>query len=95
MNAITSQTRAGQTALRSARSSFVTVDWSYPTSINAKKFGHHEGCWTVNVCEPGKDHLRRDCYETNAVKAFTDKGAAIAFADTLPHRRLFAKGGAS
>ncbi len=53
------------------------VDYSYPTSTNATKYGFGKtGCYTVSVAKgsaPGK-----------AVKAFADKASALAFAETLP-----------
>ena len=53
------------------------VDYSYPTSPNAKKHGFGSvGCYTVSVAT-GHAPAR-------AVQAFADKNAAFAFARTLP-----------
>ena len=53
------------------------VDYSYPTSANAKKHGFSTvGCYTVSVAT-GHAPAR-------AVRAFADKTAALAFARTLP-----------
>ncbi len=53
------------------------VDYSYPTSPNAKKFGFVKiGCYTVSIATG------------NAVakeqKAFATKAEAMTFAETLP-----------
>jgi hypothetical protein len=46
---------------------YMTVDFSYPTSTNAKRFGFQEsGCWTVNLCYRTQDYLGRECLTTKA-----------------------------
>ena len=51
-----------------------SVEWSYPTSPNAERFGHKKtGCWTVHV---GR----------KTVAAFTSEGAAVVYARTLPNQ---------
>lgn len=54
------------------------VDYAYPTSSYATKFGfYNTGCYVVEVCvgiRPGK-----------AVAAFATLTEARAHADTLPH----------
>lgn len=62
---------------------YKTVDWSYPTSTNAKRFGFPDGCWTVNLLIPKLDYLGRDCFVTRSQKAFEDRAEAEAFAHTL------------
>lgn len=53
------------------------VDWSYPTSTNAKKFGFHDqGCYTVSIgarSEPLK-----------AIAGYADRAEAIKHAESLP-----------
>lgn len=60
---------------------YKTVDWSYPTSENAKRFRTPQGCWTVGVSterEPSK-------WQTEAVAGgFATLDEAIAHAETLP-----------
>lgn len=45
---------------------YLTVDWSYPTSTNAKRFGFPDGCWTVSLCFRKRDRLGRECFKTKA-----------------------------
>ena len=41
-----------------------TVEYSYPTSPNAEKFGFGEtGCWTVEILEPGKYPISCTAFE--------------------------------
>lgn len=56
----------------------MTNNFSYPTSINAKRFGFYEtGCYTVELI----DHLGWDT--PKALKGFLNKEDAIRYADSL------------
>lgn len=56
------------------------VEYSYPTSTNAKKFGfYNDGCYTVELY----DSLYIST--PKALTAFKTKEEAVAFAETLPN----------
>jgi hypothetical protein len=57
------------------------VDWSYPSSANAAKFGFPEGCYTVSFT---KRTQSGECLETIAIAAFLTEGEANAAADSMP-----------
>lgn len=55
---------------------FKTVEFSYPTSPNAVKFGFGKvGCWTVETAE--------DSNPPKAVKGFSLRDDALAYAESL------------
>jgi hypothetical protein len=55
-----------------------TVEWSYPTSPNADKFGRSKtGCWTVEL-HRAPDGLPR------ALKGFDSRAEALEYARSLP-----------
>jgi len=56
---------------------YKSIDWSYPTSANAERFGFNDGCWTVSVKEPGG--------LPNADAGFATKAEAIEHAQSLPY----------
>ncbi len=56
------------------------VDYSYPTSTNAVRFGFHKGCWTVNLTT-----FSETCGNTKAVAGFATFAEARAHAETLPN----------
>lgn len=62
-----------------------SIDWSYPSSPNAIRFGFPAGCWTVsrmNGDNPGE-----------AVAGFATEREAIALANTMdiPYGRYWGK----
>lgn len=58
------------------------IEWSYPTSPNANKFGFKDGCWTVEIVSA--NGIPR------AVKGFAtlEEASANASAMPLPWDRL-------
>ena len=52
------------------RIQYKAVEWSYPTSPNAERFGFPSGCWTVEIID-GATLLPR------AVAGFADRVSAI------------------
>lgn len=55
-----------------------SLDWSYPTSDNAVRFGFKAGCWTINQYQQGRLPL--------ALRGFATREEAITFAETLTLR---------
>lgn len=54
------------------------MNWSYPSSPNATKFGFSLiGCWTVSTVT--------GCKPPVAQRGYTSKAEARQYADTLPH----------
>lgn len=69
----------------SERAPVKCVDWSYPTSTNARRFGFvGVGCWTVNVCEFGRDAEGRLFAVTKARSGHATEAEAIRAAAELP-----------
>lgn len=57
-----------------------SIEYSYPTSTNAKKFGfYNDGCYTVEL----HDAVRQST--PKAIKGFKTKAEAAIFAETLPN----------
>src|ERR1700753_2206942 len=56
--------------------SFVSVDWSYPTSPNADRFGFRKGCWTGERIGFATDQHRRVAISGHSTRAEA-YGAAI------------------
>ena len=55
---------------------YKSVEFSYPTSSNAKKMGFNKtGCWTVETRESGK--------AGKAIKGFLTREEAISHAETM------------
>lgn len=54
---------------------FKCVDWSYPTSGNARRFGFVSGCWTVATTTRGELPVY--------LRGFAERGEAIKFAQSL------------
>jgi hypothetical protein len=55
-----------------------SVDWAYPTSINAKRFKFPKlGCWVVNVCN-GRT--------TETLAGFPGRTQALEYAEALPYK---------
>lgn len=52
-----------------------SLDWSYPTSTNAVRFGFKAGCWTI--CQQQFGHF------PIALKGFATRQEALAFAGSL------------
>jgi len=52
-----------------------SVEWSYPTSPNAVRFGFKNGCWTVQICT--------GTGEPRSIAAFITKAEAIAHAQQI------------
>lgn len=56
---------------------FKYVCWSYPSSVNAAKFGHSKtGCYTVGY--------RDSDYNYTPQRGFVDEQEAVEFAKSLP-----------
>jgi hypothetical protein len=53
-----------------------SINWSYPSSTNANKFGFKAGCWTVSVGEQSTPPI--------AIAGFATAEQAVQFALTLP-----------
>ena len=61
-----------------------SVQWSYPTSDNARRFGHRfTGCWTVEIIEYDAEGLR---LPPVAIEAYQMRKDAMASARTLPNK---------
>lgn len=64
-----------------------TVQWSYPTSTNAKKFGFNDtGCWCVEFQEGNNP--------PEAMQGFPSRSSALhaaRYLDHLPWHPLFVK----
>lgn len=58
-----------------------TVEWSYPTSENAKRFGFKGGCWTVSLNERSEEGTT---ITVRALKGFLTRYNALDYARTLP-----------
>ena len=55
-----------------------SICWSYPTSINAKRYGfYNTGCWTVELIDSRGYNLPK------SVKGFAKLNDAKEYADTL------------
>lgn len=88
---------AGQTLPSDAK--FKSVSYSYPSSDNAKRFGHPKGCYCVEVIFPRRtahNHNLRpgeDCYVTEARAGYATEADAVAMARklTLPWMPSVAK----
>lgn len=52
------------------------IDWSYPTSGNAERFGFAKGCWTVQVSTDHRPPV--------AFAGFGTEAEAVTFARSLP-----------
>ena len=63
---------------------FKTLDWSYPTSPNAERFGFKRGCWTVSLCDWTAPVDGGALNPPVAVKAFPSRLEALRFAGSLP-----------
>jgi hypothetical protein len=58
---------------------FKSIEWSYPTSTNANKFGFaNDGCYTVEMVDSFGNNLPK------AIKGFATLDEAINYANTLP-----------
>jgi hypothetical protein len=58
---------------------FKSVEWSYPTSTNAKRFGFHDtGCWTVQ--------LTKGIRPPKATAGFKTREEAMAHAETMSEK---------
>ena len=58
-----------------------SVAWSYPTSVNAKRFGFPRGCYSVSITDwsPSGASLL-----TTATAGFATEEEALAHAATMP-----------
>lgn len=66
-----------QTTIEDKSLSTKQLDWSYPTSDNAKRLGFYAtGCWAVGIAEYGEI--------SKAIAGFASKDDAIAYARSLP-----------
>ena len=62
-----------------------SVQWSYPSSPNAVKFGFAKtGCYSVEVKKMKTTPGRIDV-EWEELRGFSNKAAAVCFAETLPY----------
>lgn len=58
---------------------YKSVEWSYPTSTNAKRFGFPKGCWTVSL-----EKFANGAFTAKATAGFATRDEAVNAAAALP-----------